>query len=254
MTISDTPGEGLDPKPVAFMVSDPMIPHQPVKARGWSNEPFPAFYPAAREADALEAARILRADCVPLYAAPLPIASDTAGLPSDCAGLVDAAKALLEQWRYYRDDTTLNQADAYYALAKGQWDKWNALAEAMAALSEQGEAAQPAADGWRKELQTLEATVKLEAVGGGKSKYAEGRRHLAVKLLPIVDRLLNAASPPADTSVVQSMRSLLDKYADDLPETSNAKRGAIREAAAFAERAMNASSPGIASQAEEGGK
>lgn len=56
-------------EPVAFLVANAMIPHEPVKAKGWSNEPFPAFYPADREADAKEAARILRAVCEPLYPA-----------------------------------------------------------------------------------------------------------------------------------------------------------------------------------------
>lgn len=95
-----------------------------------------------------------------------------------------------------------------------------------------------------EELRTLDATVRLEAVGGTKAKYAEGRRHLATKLVPIVDRLFIAASLTADTTlIVQRMRSILDKYADDLPETSNAKRGAIREAAAFVERALLPAAP-----------
>lgn len=56
-------------EPVAFLVANATIPHEPVKAKGWSNEPFPAFYPADRESDAQEAARILRAVCEPLYPA-----------------------------------------------------------------------------------------------------------------------------------------------------------------------------------------
>lgn len=58
-------------KPVAFMVAGAMIPHQPVKAKGRYEDPTTAIYPAEREADAREAARILRADCTPLYASPV---------------------------------------------------------------------------------------------------------------------------------------------------------------------------------------
>ena len=50
--------------------------------------------------------------------------------------LEKAAKALHEQWLHYREKTTLNQQDAYYSLAKGQWEKWDALAAALSLKQE----------------------------------------------------------------------------------------------------------------------
>ena len=46
--------------------------------------------------------------------------------------LREAAQALADQWIHYRERTTLNQQDAYWTLAKGQWGKWDALLAALA--------------------------------------------------------------------------------------------------------------------------
>ena len=54
--------------PVAFMVTNAKFARQPVKARGKFPEPETMFYPAEREKDARDAARILNADFIPLYA------------------------------------------------------------------------------------------------------------------------------------------------------------------------------------------
>lgn len=38
-----------------------------------------------------------------------------------------AMRPLVEAWRGYRDDSTLNQQDAYYRLAKGMWNQWQMI-------------------------------------------------------------------------------------------------------------------------------
>lgn len=57
------------------------------------------------------------------------------------------------------------------------------LAASKAAL------ATPAEAGAKDDIETLYATVTLEAIGGTNAKYAQGRRDLALSILPIVARL-----------------------------------------------------------------
>ena len=55
-------------KPFAFCVHDFHVARMPVKARGKFEEPTEYYYPASRENDARETARLMGATCTPLYA------------------------------------------------------------------------------------------------------------------------------------------------------------------------------------------
>lgn len=70
LTPSTRPAEQAvtEAKPVAFRVHDFHVARIPMKARGKFDEPTEYFYPASRENDARETARIMGATCTPLYA------------------------------------------------------------------------------------------------------------------------------------------------------------------------------------------
>lgn len=54
-------------EPVAFRVHDFHLARQPVKAKGKFPEPTEFLYPASRETDARDTARIMGGECTPLY-------------------------------------------------------------------------------------------------------------------------------------------------------------------------------------------
>jgi hypothetical protein len=55
-------------EPLAYLVHNMMPPKMPVQARGKFQEPDHFLYPATRENDAREMAKIMRGDLTPLYA------------------------------------------------------------------------------------------------------------------------------------------------------------------------------------------
>lgn len=66
--LSHTSGEVTEAMPRAFLVHDMHVPRMPVKAKGRFPEPTEHLYPASREDDAKEMARMMRGTCTPLFA------------------------------------------------------------------------------------------------------------------------------------------------------------------------------------------
>ena len=65
-------------EPVAYLVHNFMVARQPVSAIARFPEPDHYLYPANRKDDAEATAKMLRADCDPLYTSPVPALTDEA--------------------------------------------------------------------------------------------------------------------------------------------------------------------------------
>ncbi|WP_245488292.1 hypothetical protein [Mesorhizobium sp. Pch-S] len=140
-----------DAAPVAFMVHNAMV------ARGLSNAPRSGiddktvwFYPAEREQHARDAARTLHADCVPLYANPVPTQDGAVEAKPD--GLRETILAVLRDYRMYNFSEADDASSGYplvdmctpkgQGIDKGEEELFLIADEIAAALSHP-------ADGWR---------------------------------------------------------------------------------------------------------
>lgn len=150
-------------EPVAYLVHNFIVARQPVKAQGKFPEPDHYLYPASRKDDAEATAKMLRADCDPLYTSPVP-----ATALSDEAERFDKA-----DW-YYRtmdpDDSGDNPAEAIHRGMLGRFVVCE-IASSFIGPTRYGFNA-PVLDPESDDEEFLHFATELEAIEAAKARYA----------------------------------------------------------------------------------